>query len=114
MRDMQTALAICIDDTDIERDFYCKPDSIHTYETPDDTYVIYYWHWQEQPFDKKILVDRRHALVSFSDDDYLTYDIVDTDSRGEDEEFWSIFNWQLAIDVFGKTLNSEYIYDALD
>lgn len=99
MRDYQTALAIWDKDIDIEKDFDFAPDVTRTIETPDETYIVYYWHWTPMPFDTKILEGKRHALLTYSDDDYCEYDFVDTDSRGCDEEFNCIFGWQLAVTV---------------
>lgn len=105
MMDYQTALAIWSEDKDIEKDFYYAPHITRERKTPDETYIVYYWDWMPMPFDKKILEDKRHALITFSEDNYCEYDAVDEDSRGCDEEFDHMFDWRLCIWFMGDELN---------
>ena len=109
MREYQMALAIWDKDKDIEKKFYYPPAVTKTFKTADETYIVYYWHWEAQPFDMDILKDKRHALISFDDENQFDYDIVCEDSRGCDEEFGSFFDWSLAIGTPYGTVNLEMV-----
>lgn len=105
MTEYQTALALWDEDKELEKEFTYAPDVEREYETADTKYNIYYWHWTPMPFDESILNDKRHAMIQFSEDNEFYHNIVSEDSRGCDEEFDFMFNWQLAIFFEGANEN---------
>lgn len=100
MKEYQVALAVNIKDAE-NMVFEVFPDGQDIKSTLDEEYVVYRWDWTYFPFDTSMLTDIRHALVYISDEGEFTEEIIEEDSRGCDEEFFDIINWNMEFTSWG-------------
>ena len=87
-----------------------KQNMIRQVETPDDTYIIMYWDW-ENPDDERdqwikmltYLEHRRHARIEITEDGDIFTDIETEDEFGCDEVFNEILGWKAEICLWQNT-----------
>ena len=71
---------------------------IYDRTTPDNTYRCIYWNdvcWETSAAQalENTLKDLRHAFIAISEEGRITYDVVEEDDRGVDEEFSELLSW---------------------
>ena len=81
-------------------------------ETPDGTYIIYYWNficWEGDAVEAllKKLESMRHALYTISEDDEIWKDVAVSDSWGTDEQFYEMLEVSAKVKMFGETKSLE-------
>lgn len=83
-------------------------------ETPDETYLIYYWSfvpWEGEAVEAllKKLEGIRHALYTISEEDEVWKDVEISDAWGTDEQFREVLEVEAKIKMFGdrKTLEQK-------
>ena len=76
--------------------------------TPDNTYEVFYWEyvkWDLEPVRPllKKLEGIRHSLITVSEEGEIWTDVLVSDSRGCDEEFYEVLSWNADICFWDNT-----------
>ena len=85
-----------------------------TYETPDNIYTVYVWHFwgltEQGYYDLRAYLDTvRHRYVEFTEDGEIVTDNKDSDEFGVDEEFSNceMLSVKPCVQFFGSTFEED-------
>jgi len=82
-----------------------RPDYEKSVQTPDTTYLIYYWDFTGWFGEKvtsllQIIEPIRHSLIEIREDGTIVSDVNTCDAKGCDEEFEEILSWDAEVHVW--------------